>query len=270
MTDMDYSSLTFLFTDVDDTLTTQGQLRPDTYDALWRLADAGVRIIPVTGGCAGWCDQIARTWPVVGVVGEGGAFYITRSTDDGTSWHFWTGADEQKASQQRIMTAVEELSRAVDFPISLAKDQPFRVADVAIDYNQDQRLTREQARHVSEALGARGFQVKQSSIHINVWEGPFDKCAMSKRMLADQFGLNEPEMAARSFFVGDAPNDESMFAFFPNSAGVANIRPYLSALAHRPALVLDHPSGAGFCQLAELWLSSLQRAGGDRQSVRVE
>ena len=62
-----------VFTDIDDTLTNDGKLVAQAYNALWRLHDAGIAVVPVTGRPAGWCDLIVRQWPVQGVVGENGA-----------------------------------------------------------------------------------------------------------------------------------------------------------------------------------------------------
>src|SRR6476469_3690372 len=66
----------FVLTDIDDTLSTGGQLTAVAYAALERLTASGLRVIPVTGRPAGWCDMIARFWPVDAVVGENGAFYF--------------------------------------------------------------------------------------------------------------------------------------------------------------------------------------------------
>src|SRR5580698_2815830 len=60
--------------DIDDTLSTAGKLTAEAYASLWNLKNAGFVIVPVTGRPAGWCDQIARFWPVDAVVGENGAF----------------------------------------------------------------------------------------------------------------------------------------------------------------------------------------------------
>jgi len=68
--------LRFVLTDIDDTLTTDGKLTAGAYRALERLHDAGRIVVPVTGRPAGWCDHIARMWPVDAVVGENGAFYM--------------------------------------------------------------------------------------------------------------------------------------------------------------------------------------------------
>jgi hypothetical protein len=63
-------------TDIDDTLTVNGRLPAAVFVAMERLKDAGIRSIPITGRPAGWCDHIARMWPVDGLVGENGAFYF--------------------------------------------------------------------------------------------------------------------------------------------------------------------------------------------------
>src|SRR6187401_69159 len=65
-----------VFCDIDDTLTTGGKLTAAAYAALEALQRAGLLVVPITGRPAGWCDQIARMWPVDAVVGENGAFYF--------------------------------------------------------------------------------------------------------------------------------------------------------------------------------------------------
>ena len=54
------SKIDFVLTDIDDTLTTEGQLHSEAYDSLWKLHDAGLKVIPITGRPAGWCEMIAR------------------------------------------------------------------------------------------------------------------------------------------------------------------------------------------------------------------
>ena len=58
----------FILTDIDDTLTSDGRLKSNAYEAMERLSDNGYKVIPVTGRCAGWCDHIARMWPVDGLL----------------------------------------------------------------------------------------------------------------------------------------------------------------------------------------------------------
>ena len=66
-----------VFADIDDTLTTNGRLPAAAYAALERLQGGGISVAPITGRPAGWCDMIARFWPVAGVVGENGALYFS-------------------------------------------------------------------------------------------------------------------------------------------------------------------------------------------------
>ena len=71
-----------VFADIDDTLTTAGTLTSEAYVALERLHEAGFLCVPITGRPAGWCDHIARMWPVDAVVGENGAFYFRYDTNN--------------------------------------------------------------------------------------------------------------------------------------------------------------------------------------------
>ena len=63
-----------VLTDIDETVSSHGRLTAEAYGAMEALKKAGFRVIPVTGRPAGWCDHIARFWPVDAVVGENGAF----------------------------------------------------------------------------------------------------------------------------------------------------------------------------------------------------
>ncbi len=62
--------------DIDGTITTGGRMTAAAYGALEQLQEAGLVVVPVTGRPAGWCDLVARFWPVSAVVGESGAFYF--------------------------------------------------------------------------------------------------------------------------------------------------------------------------------------------------
>src|SRR3546814_4188945 len=90
-----------VLTDVDDTLTQGGKLSASTLDAIGRLARGGVRVIPVTGGCAGWCDHIVRAWPVAAVIGESGAFRFRMRSDGGLERYF--RSEEHTSELQSLM-----------------------------------------------------------------------------------------------------------------------------------------------------------------------
>ena len=70
MDDRALAECSVVLTDIDDTLTTDGRLSAAAYAALERLSLAGLAVVPITGRPAGWCDMIARFWPVAGVVGD--------------------------------------------------------------------------------------------------------------------------------------------------------------------------------------------------------
>ena len=76
MPDAVRGSIRGVLTDIDETLSTHGRLTADAYAAMENLRAAGKLVIPITGRPAGWCDHIARMWPVDAVVGENGAFYM--------------------------------------------------------------------------------------------------------------------------------------------------------------------------------------------------
>jgi hypothetical protein len=76
LSELDAGAIQAVLVDIDETLTTHGKLTAQAYAALERLQRAGRRVVPVTGRPAGWCDHIARMWPVDAVVGENGAFYF--------------------------------------------------------------------------------------------------------------------------------------------------------------------------------------------------
>ena len=74
---LDPGAIKALLFDIDETLTTEGKLTAQAYAAMESFKRAGKLLVPITGRPAGWCDHIARLWPVDGVVGENGAFYFS-------------------------------------------------------------------------------------------------------------------------------------------------------------------------------------------------
>ena len=62
-----------VFTDIDDTLTTDGAITADALQALGALKAAGLHVIPITGRPVGWSEPFAQVWPVDAIVAENGA-----------------------------------------------------------------------------------------------------------------------------------------------------------------------------------------------------
>jgi len=241
----------FVLTDIDDTVTTEGRLTAAAYEALEQLSAAGITVIPITGRPAGWCDHIARMWPVFGVVGENGAFYMhyDRTARKMTTHHWATQAHLQENRKKLDHLALEILQTVPG--AALASDQRYRLADLAIDFCEDvEPLPEAAVQQIVSLFKRAGAQAKVSSIHVNGWFGDYDKLSMTKTLFAREFGLELQSDNTRVLFIGDSPNDEPMFEFFQYSVGVANIQKQLHRLTHRPKFVTPSEGGAGFVEMA--------------------
>lgn len=245
-----------VLTDIDDTLTTHGQLTPDAYAALARLRAGGKLVVPITGRPAGWCDHIARMWPVDGVVGENGALWMRYDAARRKLLHgYAAGESERRANRERLATVAARVLREVP-GTAFASDQPFREADIAIDFCEDvPPLPREAVDRIVAIMEGEGLTAKVSSIHVNGWIGRYDKLGMSRRFLAEAFDIDLDRERDRFVFAGDSPNDAPMFAHFPNAVGVANVRAFLDRIATPPAWITRGEAGAGFVELADFLLA---------------
>lgn len=244
----------FVLTDIDDTLTDEGQLGPESYSALWDLHRAGVHVIPVTGRPAGWCEMIARMWPVAGVVGENGGFYF-RYADKKMHREFFYDDAVITANRAKLDRLQEKIPREVRGS-AIASDQFCRMMDLAIDFCEDvPALPRADVDRIVKLFEAEGAVAKISSIHVNGWFGDYDKLTMSLRFLKSVFGLDTAGAKARAAFCGDSPNDEPMFAAFPMSFGVANIQQFSDRLQTPPTYVASKNGGHGFAEIARQILS---------------
>jgi hypothetical protein len=249
-------SVRFVLTDIDDTLTTDGRLGAAAYRALERLAESGRRVVAVTGRPAGWCDLIARFWPVDAVVGENGAFYFRHDHGARTmTRRYFLGEAERAAARARLDRLAGEILAAVP-GARLAADQPYRVADLAIDFREDcGPLPQEDVDRIVTLFEAAGATAKISSIHVNGWFGQWDKLAMTRILFREAYGLDLDTAREVAAFIGDSPNDAPMFGYFPNAVAVANIHPHLARVVTPPAYVTDAEAGAGFVEFADALLS---------------
>ena len=239
--------------DIDDTLTWQGRLPAVAYDALEQLHRNNLIVVPITGRPAGWCDHIARMWPVDGIVGENGAFYFHYETESQEmARQYWRTAQQRQDDRAKLdvikTRVLEEVPDA-----AIATDQAYREADLAIDFCEDvDRLSAKQIERIVSIFQAAGATAKVSSIHVNGWFGDYDKLTMTKRMFEQTFSIDIESDAATIAFVGDSPNDADMFDFFPNSVGVANVRDWVDSLKTRPRWVTENPGGFGFAEFARV------------------
>jgi HAD superfamily hydrolase (TIGR01484 family) len=249
-------SIRYVLTDIDDTLTIDGRLPATALRAMERLETAGIRVIPITGRPAGWCDHIARMWPVEAVVGENGAFYFRydRRLRKMQRSYFKT-ADDRAADRRRL----EELRMKILAEVpgcAPSADQAYREADLAIDFCEDvPRLSQDAVDRIVQLFEAAGAQAKVSSIHVNGWFGAYDKLAMTRRLFRETFSEDLDAIKTQVVFAGDSPNDQPMFAFFPNSVGVANVWRFAGQMDVLPAWVTGQAGGLGFVELVEMLLS---------------
>jgi HAD superfamily hydrolase (TIGR01484 family) len=243
------ASLKIFFTDIDDTITSSGLLTADSFGALWQLHEAGIEVVPVTGRPAGWCDHIARMWPVATVIGENGAFYYSYDRDARKMRRVYLISEQDRVEGQKKL---ERLRQRVlkEVPASrIAADQPFRLTDLAIDFCEDvvPPLSSETIGTICSIIEEEGASYKISSIHINCWYGSFDKVTGVRRFLADRGqDLSSDEVQDSIVFAGDSPNDEPMFAALRHSIAVANIRSFLNDLHHFPTYITEQESAGGF------------------------
>jgi HAD superfamily hydrolase (TIGR01484 family) len=244
-----------VLTDIDDTLTTGGHLHAAAYVALERLRESGLRVIPVTGRPAGWCDHIARMWPVDAVVGENGAFWFRHDAKAHKLLKRYVIDEDQRTVRALRMDAVAERILNEVPGCAIASDQAYREADLAIDFREDVApLPREAVAKIVAIMESEGLTAKVSSIHVNGWFGGYDKLSTTRLMLREDFGIDIDRERDTIVFAGDSPNDQPMFAFFPNSVGVANVSEMADMMKDLPKWVTPSAGSHGFAELAEALL----------------
>lgn len=250
-----------VITDIDDTLTTDGALTATAYGALEQLRRSGLRVVVTTGRPAGWCDHIARMWPVDAVVGENGGccYWYDRQAHKLGVRHALT-PEALRLNRERLNAVAQHILREVP-GTALASDQFCRLYDVAIDFCEDvPRVSEAGVQRIVALMEAAGLTAKVSSIHVNGWLGRYDKLSMSREVMRDLFGVDLDRDRQHFIYVGDSPNDAPMFAHFPHSVGVANVRDFVGRMDALPRYVTRLRSGAGFAELASLLLSWRGRA----------
>lgn len=239
----------YVLTDIDDTVTVEGRLPASSLAAMEGLQGAGVRVVPVTGRPAGWCDHIARMWPVDAVVGENGALWFAYDRAGRRMVSGFAKTAEERAADSARLAALKDRILAAVPGAGIASDQFCRIADLAIDFCEDvPALPPEDIARIVAMFEAEGAQAKVSSIHVNGWFGDYDKLTMTRRCMADVFGEDIDAINPAIVFAGDSPNDQPMFRFFENSVGVANVRDF--ELAHPPSWVTEARAADGFAELA--------------------
>jgi hypothetical protein len=171
-----FAKLRYVVADIDETLSMSASLPATSYHALERLTMNGLKVFVATAAPAGWCDQMVRTWPVEGVIGENGGLLFRRGGAYGVLRHFWNGDD-----QRRELFAVGKRIAATVPGAALADDQPFRLATLAFDKPRDGAARA----GVLTAFARAGLGSAETGRLLLGWTGGFDKLAMARRLLCD-------------------------------------------------------------------------------------
>ncbi|KHT62171.1 hydrolase [Photobacterium gaetbulicola] len=249
----DWKKIEWVLTDVDDTLTWQGQLPPEALIAMQQLRKAGKKVVAVTGACAGWGDHIAQLWPVDAVLAENGAV-IMEKQGGFLTLRSAIPIEEIRSRQQRLKSEIEAILE--DYPgLNLTLDQAYRVCEVAIDIGQNRpKLDSRIVDEIVVRIHALGANATASSIHINAWYGEHSKKATATAFLKEK-GLTVQQIKQTACYVGDSMNDQYMFELLPMSVGVANIRHYWQQLVFKPQVVMSQPGGFGFAEFSSQLLA---------------
>jgi HAD superfamily hydrolase (TIGR01484 family) len=251
-----------VFTDIDDTLTTEGAITPDALQALHDLKAAGLHVIAITGRPVGWSEPFAAKWPVDAIVAENGSVALF-------SEHFLSKNGLSPANNMRGVlsksyqldagvraknfTRMQQVLARIEREVPGAKrstDSAGRETDIAIDHSEFTHLPPEQIVQVVQIMQSEGLQATVSSIHINGWIGAHNKLQGAHWIVNELFQRDLSKEMHRWTYVGDSTNDQLMFEAFENSVGVANIARFLPELKHLPRYISNSERGAGFSEVA--------------------
>jgi hypothetical protein len=249
-------NIRYILTDIDDTLTMNGRLPAIVFVAMERLQQVKRRVIPITGRPAGWCDHIARMWPVDSLVGENGAFYFRYDDKLKKMQRRYYKSEDQRITDRKKLKKLK-LEILEKIPGSrVSADQAYREADLAIDYCEDiPRLPDKDIEEIIKCFERVGAQAKASSIHVNGWFGDYDKLTMTGMLFEEVYGERLEKVKDQVIFTGDSPNDVPMFSYFPHSVGVANVLHFNGKIDHYPTWITRQEGGYGFAEMVDQLLS---------------
>lgn len=231
----------FVLTDMDETLTYQGRLQARTYESLERLQNAGIHVIPVTAASAGWADQMARMWPVEGVIAENGGLFLTRNTSNhGVDRHYWHG-DEFLKNRKELGKILRMIQHRQPW-LEVSDDQDFRLTSIAFKLP----VVHEQTQQLVDELQKQGCGYTINNLWVLGWLGQYDKLIMSRSILNRFYALEESDEQASVFYSGDSLNDAPMFKFYKKSLGMSTINNVLKVMPALPSWISKFPGGEGF------------------------
>ena len=241
-----------VFTDIDDTLTTEGAITSDALQALHQLKAAGLMVIPITGRPVGWSMPFASTWPVDALVAENGAVALVHNAQNNQVSKIY---QQEQATRTHNFEQMQRIAQKVlqEIPGTvMAQDSAGRETDIAFDHSEFHHLSPEQIKQVVTLLNQEGMTATVSSIHINAWFGDHNKWHGAQWILKELTGRDLIQELDQWVYVGDSTNDQVMFEHFTHSVGVANIMRFENELKHLPQYIASKERGAGFAEVAKV------------------
>ena len=272
-----------VFTDIDDTLTTEGAITADALAALGDLKAAGLQVIAITGRPVRWSERVAlgqptqgngatgnhiagdiKILPVDAILAENGAvaLIIDKNSSQpsvGINSSLLKMYQQDGTTRSRNHVRMQQVAQRVLREVSgalLSQDSAGRETDIAIDHSEFTHLSPDKIAQVVQIMQSEGMTATVSSIHINAWFGAHNKLEGARWILRERFGRDLAAEIDQWVYVGDSTNDQLMFEHFPHSVGVANIRRFESALTHKPAYITQSERGAGFAEVARAILGA--------------
>ncbi|SFU92660.1 hypothetical protein SAMN05216350_108172 [Polaromonas sp. YR568] len=258
------AQITGVFTDIDDTLTTEGEITPDALEALGALKAAGFKVVAITGRPVGWSEPFAASWPVDAIVAENGA--VALRPEDKKSLQaipderkplsklYQQDAATRSANFARMQAVLARIEREMP-GVARATDSPGRETDIAIDHSEFVQLSDAQIAAVVALMKSEGMHATVSSIHINGWYGGHNKLEGARWIVRQLWQRDLDAEMDQWVYIGDSTNDQLMFKTFANSVGVANIARFVPQLAHLPRYVTQGERGAGFTEVVKMLLT---------------
>ena len=237
-----------VFTDIDDTLTTDGAITPEALQALAELKAAGLHVVPITGRPVGWSEPFAQSWPVDAIVAENGAVGLQHASQ-GLRKLYQQDTATRSANFVRMQSVLSQIERNVGGAMR-SQDSTGRETDIAIDHSEFTHLPPAAIAEVVRIMQSQGMTATVSSIHINGWFGEHSKLTGARWIVRELWGRDLEGEMDRWVYVGDSTNDQVMFEHFVHSVGVANIRRFEAQLTHPPRYITPGERGAGFAQMA--------------------
>jgi len=245
-----------VFTDIDDTLTTGGTITPDALQALTQLKAASLQVVPITGRPVGWSEPFVQSWPVDAIVAENGAVGLRHTPAQGVHKLYQQDTATRSTHFARMQAVLARIESTVP-GARRSQDSAGRETDIAIDHSEFTHLSPTAIDEVVRLMHSEGMTATVSSIHINGWFGEHSKLTGARWIVRELWGRDLDAEIDRWVYVGDSTNDQVMFAHFPHSVGVANIRRFEAQLTHPPRYITQGERGAGFAELARHLLTAL-------------